>query len=76
MKNPEDQAILCVERFSIFDMDGSELIGVIDLRVMTAVTAAITVERLVPAGWQALRVVGFVAMGAGLILIICATGSR
>ena len=44
-------------------------IGVMDLRAMAAVTAAITVERLAPAGERVARVVGLVVVGAGLFLI-------
>jgi predicted metal-binding membrane protein len=48
--------------------------GVMDLRVMVAVTAAITVERLAPAGARAARAVGAVVIVAGLILIVRAMG--
>lgn len=44
-------------------------IGIMDLRVMAAVTAAITAERLSPAGELVARVTGAVAMAAGLFLI-------
>ncbi|GCB03261.1 DUF2182 domain-containing protein [Ralstonia sp. SET104] len=40
--------------------------GVMDLRAMAAVSAAITLERLAPAGEYIARVVGAVAAGAGL----------
>jgi predicted metal-binding membrane protein len=45
------------------------VIGVMDLRAMAVVTAAITVERLAPAGERAARVVGTLVVGAGLFLI-------
>lgn len=48
------------------------VIGVMDLRAMAAVTAAITVERLAPAGACAARAIGAVIIGAGLILILIA----
>ena len=45
------------------------VIGVMDLRVMAAVAAAITIERLAPAGERAARAIGAVVVGAGLLLI-------
>jgi len=45
------------------------VIGVMDLRVMAVVGAAITVERLAPAGERVARAIGAVVVGAGLILI-------
>lgn len=45
------------------------VIGVMDLRAMAVVTAAITVERLVPAGERIARAIGAVVLGAGLFLI-------
>ena len=45
------------------------VIGVIDLRAMAVVAAAITVERLAPAGERVARVIGAVVVGAGLLLI-------
>jgi predicted metal-binding membrane protein len=45
------------------------VIGVMDLRAMFVVAAAITVERLVPAGERAARVTGAVIVGAGVFLI-------
>lgn len=45
------------------------VIGVMDLRAMAGVTAAITVERLAPASELAARVVGMVIIVAGLLLI-------
>ena len=49
-------------------------IGVMDLRAMAVVTAAITVERLAPDGEHIARAIGAVAVGAGLILIAQAAG--
>lgn len=49
-------------------------IGVMDLRTMAIVTAAITVERLAPAGEQVARAVGAAAIGIGLFLIARAVG--
>jgi predicted metal-binding membrane protein len=45
------------------------VIGVMDLRVMALVTAAITAERLAPKGERVARVIGAVVVGAGLFLI-------
>jgi predicted metal-binding membrane protein len=45
------------------------VIGVMDLRVMAVVAAAITVERLAPAGDRVARAIGAVVVGAGLFLI-------
>src|SRR6266481_1236186 len=50
------------------------VIGVMDLRAMAVVTAAITVERLAPAGERVARATGAVAVGAGLFLIARAPG--
>jgi predicted metal-binding membrane protein len=50
------------------------VIGVMDLRAMTVVAAAITVERLAPAGERAARAIGAGVVGAGLILIARAAG--
>jgi predicted metal-binding membrane protein len=50
------------------------VIGVMDLRAMAVVTAAITVERLVPAGERVARAVGVVVVGAGLFQIARAAG--
>jgi len=44
-------------------------LGVMDLRAMAVVTAAITAERLAPAGGRVARATGAVAVGAGLFLI-------
>jgi predicted metal-binding membrane protein len=48
--------------------------GVMDLRVMAVVTAAITAERLAPAGERVARAIGAVVVGAGLFLIGRASG--
>jgi predicted metal-binding membrane protein len=50
------------------------VLGIMDLRVMAVVTAAITVERLAPAGVGVARALGAVVIGAGLILIARAVG--
>lgn len=43
--------------------------GVMDLRAMALVTAAITAERLAPNGERVARAIGFVVVGVGLLLI-------
>lgn len=45
-------------------------IGVMDMKAMAFVTAAITAERLAPAGERVARIVGVVVVGAGLLLIV------
>jgi len=50
------------------------VIGVMDLRAMAVVAAAITVERLGPAGERVARATGAVVVGAGLFLIARAVG--
>jgi len=50
------------------------VIGVMDLRVMAVVAAAITVERLAPAGERVARAMGTVIVAAGLFLIVRAVG--
>jgi len=50
------------------------VIGVMDLRAMAIVAAAITAERLPPAGERIARGVGAVGVGAGLLLIARAAG--
>ncbi len=50
------------------------VIGVMDLRAMAIVTAAITVERLAPAGERVARAIGALAVGGGLFLIARAAG--
>jgi predicted metal-binding membrane protein len=46
------------------------VIGVMDLRVMVLVTAAITAERLAPNGARVARAVGIATVGVGLLLIV------
>jgi predicted metal-binding membrane protein len=50
------------------------VIGVMDLRAMAVVAAAITVERLAPAGERVARAIGAVVVAAGLLLIARAAG--
>jgi predicted metal-binding membrane protein len=50
------------------------VIGVMDLRAMVLVAAAITVERLAPSGERVARAVGAVVIGAGVFLIARAAG--
>jgi predicted metal-binding membrane protein len=50
------------------------VIGVMDLRAMAVVTAAITAERLAPAGERVAQATGAVVIVAGLLLIMRATG--
>ena len=50
------------------------VIGVMDVRAMAVVTAAITVERLAAAGERVARGIGAVVVGAGLFLIARAAG--
>ena len=50
------------------------VIGVMDLRAMTVVGAAITAERLAPAGERVARAIGVVVVGAGLLLVARAAG--
>jgi predicted metal-binding membrane protein len=45
------------------------VIGVMDLRAMAVVAAAITLERLAPAGARVARAFGAVVVGAGLFLV-------
>jgi len=49
-------------------------LGVMDLRAMTVVAAAITVERLAPAGERVARAIGVGVVVAGLLLIARAAG--
>ncbi len=51
------------------------VLGVMDLRAMAGVTAAITLERLAPAGERVARAVGAIAVAAGLFLLARAAGS-
>jgi predicted metal-binding membrane protein len=50
------------------------VIGVMDLRVMAVVTAAITVERLAPPGDRVARAIGGAVVGVGLVMIANAAG--
>src|SRR3989441_825310 len=50
------------------------VIGVMDLRAMAVVAAAITVERLAPAGERVARVTGAVVVGGGVFLIAAVAG--
>jgi predicted metal-binding membrane protein len=50
------------------------VIGVMDLRAMAVIAAAITVERLAPAGERVARAIGAVVVAAGLFLIARAAG--
>jgi predicted metal-binding membrane protein len=50
------------------------VIGVMDLRAMAVVTAAITAERLAPAGERVAKAIGVVVVGGGLFLIARAAG--
>jgi predicted metal-binding membrane protein len=49
-------------------------IGIMDLRAMSLVTAAITVERLAPNAERVPQVIGAVLVGLGLVLIARAAG--
>ncbi|WP_250623148.1 DUF2182 domain-containing protein [Pinirhizobacter soli] len=46
------------------------VLGVMDIRVMAVVTAAITAERLAPTGHRVARVVGTIMLAAGAMLIM------
>jgi len=50
------------------------VIGVMDLRAMAVVTAAITIERLAPAPERVARAIGAGALGAGALMIAQAAG--
>jgi predicted metal-binding membrane protein len=50
------------------------VIGVMDLRAMAVVMAAITVERLAPYGERVARAIGAVVVATGLLLIARAAG--
>jgi predicted metal-binding membrane protein len=50
------------------------VIGVMDLRAMAVVAAAITIERLAPAGERIARITGAVVIVAGVFLIVQAVG--
>jgi predicted metal-binding membrane protein len=50
------------------------VVGVMDIRAMAVVAAAITVERLAPGGERVARATGAIVVGAGLFLIVRAVG--
>lgn len=50
------------------------VLGVMDLRVMALVTAAITAERLAPNGDRVARAIGIIVVGVGLLLVRRAAG--
>jgi predicted metal-binding membrane protein len=50
------------------------VIGIMDLRAMAVVTAAITAERLAPAGERTARAIGAVCAGAGVVFLARAAG--
>jgi predicted metal-binding membrane protein len=50
------------------------VVGVMDVRAMAVVAAAITSERLAPSGERVARAIGAVVVGAGLFLIARAAG--
>jgi predicted metal-binding membrane protein len=50
------------------------VIGVMEMRAMTLVAAAITFERLAPAGERVARTIGAVVVGVGLFLIVRTAG--
>ena len=52
------------------------VVGIMDLRAMAAVTAAITAERLAPRGEHVARLIGIALVGAGLFMLAQATGIR
>ena len=49
-------------------------LGIMDLRVMAVVAAAITAEHIAPAGVRVARAIGAVGVGSGLLLIARAAG--
>lgn len=50
------------------------VIGMMDMRAMAAVTTAITLERLAPAGERVAHAIGVVIVGVGLLMVARATG--
>ena len=50
------------------------VVGVMNIRTMAVVAAAITVERLAPGGERVARATGAIVVGAGLFLIVRAVG--
>ncbi|UTV53537.1 DUF2182 domain-containing protein [Burkholderia arboris] len=49
-------------------------VGMMDLRVMAAVTVAIAAERLAPSGGRVARIAGCAAVGGGIAMIVHAAG--
>jgi predicted metal-binding membrane protein len=45
------------------------VLGIMDLRPMAAITAAITLERLAPVGERVARAIGAIVIGTGLLLL-------
>lgn len=52
------------------------VIGIMDLRAMALVTAALAAERLAPAGQRVARVIGVIVIGIGLFLITRVAAAR
>src|SRR5690242_2266940 len=50
------------------------VVGIMDVRAMVVVGAAITAERLAPAGERVARGIGVVSVGVGVVLIVRAAG--
>jgi len=50
------------------------VIGIMDLRAMAMVTAAVTAERIAPAGERVARAIGGVVIGSGLLVIARVAG--
>jgi predicted metal-binding membrane protein len=50
------------------------VIGVMDLRAMSVVAAAITIERLAPAGQRVACATGAIAVEVGLVFIVRGAG--
>ena len=50
------------------------VVGVMDLRAMAVVAAAMTIERFAPAGVRVAQVIGVMIVGAGLFVIALAAG--
>ncbi len=51
------------------------VVGVMDLRVMAVITAAITAERLAPSGERIARAIGAITIAAGLLLLTRGAGA-
>jgi predicted metal-binding membrane protein len=50
------------------------VVGMMDVRAMAVVTAAITAERVLPAGARIARATGAIALGAGVLALVKAIG--